>query len=62
MKKTYKSPVVKFMPFGGESIIRASDCDFDCDSNCDCHGCVGVCTWKCTSDDSTCTNQDFNQS
>jgi len=60
MKKAYVSPKVEFVMFGAESIVRASECDFDCPENCDCYGCVGVCTWDCTSDDSTCTTKDFN--
>lgn len=46
--------------FGSDSVVSTSDCDFDCGGNCSCHSCVGVCTWDCTQDDSTCTSGDFN--
>ncbi len=61
MKKLYALPEVEFVMFGNSSIVTESDeCDFHCDGNCSCHFCVGVCTWDCTSDDSTCTSGDYN--
>lgn len=59
MKKKYASAKVEFVMFGEKNQIVASPCDFDCSDNCSCHSCVGVCTWDCTSDDSTCTG-DYN--
>ena len=61
MRQTYNSPEVEFVMFEPDSVIRASDCLIHCDGNCSCHYCVGVCTWDCTSDDSTCTNGDYNE-
>lgn len=62
MKEAYVTPEMEVVELGNESIITASDCDFheSCDSNCSCHFCVGVCTWDCTADDSTCTTGDFH--
>lgn len=60
MKKSYFVPEVEFVMFGNENIVTASECDMHCDGNCSCYGCVGVCTWDCTSDDSTCPTGDFN--
>jgi len=60
MKKNYVAPVMEFVMFGNENIVVASECDFDCPENCSCHFCVGVCTWDCQVDDSTCPSGDFN--
>ena len=60
MKKRFVNPTVEFVMFAGENIVTASPCDFDCPENCSCYACVGVCTYDCTSDDSTCTSGDFN--
>lgn len=54
MKKKYVEPKFEFVYFKSENLIHTSDCDFDCSENCSCHYCVGVCTWDCKADDSTC--------
>ena len=51
--------------FGDSSIVAWScgdddECDFDCPENCSCYFCVGVCTWDCKVDDSTCKTGDYN--
>ena len=60
MNKRYFSPNVEFVILGNEDVIVASECDFHCDENCSCYFCVGVCTWDCTADSSTCRTGDFN--
>lgn len=60
MKKAYNAPEMEVIKLGNESIVTESECDFDCPENCSCYGCVGVCTWDCTSDDTTCPG-DFKQ-
>ena len=60
MKKKFVPSETEFIIFEKESVITTSECDFDCESNCSCYGCVGVCTWKCQADDSTCTTGDFH--
>lgn len=65
MRKEYTQAEVEFLMFGSDLVCQdttaASECDFHCDGNCSCHFCVGVCTWDCTADDSTCTTGDFNE-
>ena len=61
VKKKFVPSKVEFVMFDGGNIIRTSDeCDFDCPGNCSCHFCVGVCTFDCTADDSTCRTGDWN--